>query len=159
MRRIVLIVAGIVVVAAGTVAGTTTSQATTGPVSATAAAGPHWTVTGSVVSGVKTSSPGRVLAFSFSVTNTGAVAADTIITYTSTNSTYVDIVCPLPSTHYNISPDTPSCEPGILAPKKTAQSAIILGVGPAIGAMTVKVCVGPSTAPPGCKTLTVGVVG
>ena len=159
MRRTVLIVAGVVMVAAGTIAGTAPSQATTGSASAQATASPHWTVTGSVVSGVKTSSPGRVLAFSFSVTNTGSAPADTIITYTSTNSTYVDIVCPLPSSHYNISPDTPSCEPGVLAPMKTAQSAIILGVGPAVGTMTVKACVGASAVPPGCKTLTVGVVG
>ena len=143
MRRTVGIVVGLLVVVGAVAASATTSQA----------AAPKMTVTGSVVAGVTSVYQGQDLVFDFTDKNTGTTTnPNNIFYYTYTNSSYVDIVCPL-ANGQDINPDTPACEPGALAGGKSTQSAIIVqATGP--GPIVVKACVGP-TGTTVCKSLTV----
>ena len=143
MRKVLVIIAGLFVVIGGVAASSTISQA----------AAPKMTVTGSVVAGVKSVFNGQDLVFDFTDKNSGTTTnPNNIFYYTYSNSSYVDIVCPLASGQ-DINPDTPACEPGALAAGKSIQSAIIVqATGP--GPIVVKACVGP-TGTTVCKSLTV----
>ena len=90
------------------------------------------TVTGSVVGGVKAVQNDQDLVFTFTDTNSGTTTnTDNIFYYTFTNSTVVNIVCPL-ANGTDINPDGYGCEPGALPAGRSAQSAIIVNrVNPA----------------------------
>jgi len=148
MRKALLILAGLVVVVGAVAATSTASQAT---------ATPKMTVTGSVVAGVTAVQNGQDLVFDFRATNSGATTnTNNIFYYSFTNSTYVDIICPL-ANGQDINPDGAACEPGALRPGKSIRSAIIVqATGP--GPIVVKACLGP-TGTPECKSLTVSYIG
>jgi hypothetical protein len=118
---------------------------------------------GSVVAGVTGGQAMQRLAFSFVTTNHSTTTAVSLaVTYTITHGTADarDYICPLVASHFDINPDTPSCEPGTLAHGRSANTAIIVtpnGSGP----VSVKACgtdLGGTTDPSSgnnCKTLTV----
>ena len=121
---------------------------------------------GSVVPTIWSADVGQELAFLFTTTNKSTTAsAELNVTFTVRNGIVrnSDYICNLISNHHAISPDTPSCEPGLLGPAKATRNAILV-TATATGTMTVKAC---STAINGysdpvssnnCKTLTVKIV-
>ena len=73
-----------------------------------------------------------------------------------------DYICPLVGSGFDINPDSPSCETGMLGPHKTTQAAILVDTPSTPGVtMTVQACgsdLNGSTDPvPGnnCTTLSV----
>jgi hypothetical protein len=114
-------------------------------------------VTGSVVGGVKAVQNDQDLVFTFTDTNSGTTTnTNNIFYFTFSNSSGVNIVCPL-ANGTDINPDGNACEPGSLPAGRSAQSAIIVkATGP--GPIVVKACVGP-TGTTVCKSLTVRYLG
>jgi hypothetical protein len=147
VKKALVIIAGLFVMAGGLAVSSTISQAATSKM----------TITGSVVSGVKSVQNDQDLVFSFTDTNTGTTAnTNNIFYFTFSNSSGVNIVCPL-ANGMDINPDGNDCEPGNLPAGKSAQAAIIVqATGP--GPIVVKACVGP-TGTSVCKSLTVRYVG
>src|SRR3954447_13167091 len=131
MRRIALAVTVIAVV--GTLGG---AQAV-----AAASTGVDLATTGSVMAGVTSAQTGgHELAFSFSIKNNSTTTSATLgVTFTVTNGTLdgSDYICPLISNHFNINADTPSCEPGVLGPGKTARTGLLVATKNS-GTLTVK---------------------
>jgi hypothetical protein len=80
---------------------------------------------GHVVSGLQNATWPSHVAFAFSMTNhSSTTSADIAFTFSAVHGTGIDnganYICP------GASPDTPSCEPGFLAPGATAHAAIII---------------------------------
>lgn len=122
-------------------------------------------VTGFVVAGVTGANSSQHVPFSFTVTNRSGTDAPVTITFTLTGGSAADngdYVCPLVSTGVDIDPDTPSCEPGILAGHHSTGAAIIV-TPTAAGTMTVQACVSNESGAPDpvpgndCKTLSIAV--
>jgi hypothetical protein len=121
-------------------------------------------ITGSVVAGVTSAQSSMHVPFSFTVTNRSASPAGLTITFTLTggSASSEDYVCPLVGTGADISPDTPSCEPGNLAGHRSTSAAIIV-TPTAAGTMTVQACVSNETGAPdpvasnNCKSLSISV--
>ena len=93
------------------------SQATT--------AGVDLSMSGYVVSGLRSASWPSHVAFAFTMTNhSSTTSADIAFTFTAVHGTGINdaanYICP------GASPDTPSCEPGFLAPGHVARAAIII---------------------------------
>jgi hypothetical protein len=118
-------------------------------------------MTGSVVAGVSGAQLGQEVPFTFTMTNKStSTSADVEFVFTVTNGSTDsgDYVCPLISDHFNINPDTPACEPGVLQARRSTRAAILV-TPKATGTMTVKACAGnlQSIADPvstnNCKTL------
>ena len=145
MRKTVVLTAAALVVAAGVLVGSTTSQA---------GGSPRFKVTGTVVAGVQSAQSGgsQQLTFAFTAKNTSSISQQADFNYSVTNGTAANYICPLVSNHANIFPDTPACELGPLASQQTAQSALIVTTGNSAGPMTVKMCIQNTTF---CKILTV----
>jgi len=104
-------------------------------------------ITGFVVAGVTLADSTQHVPFSFTVTNRSAGDAPLTITFTLTGGSAADAgdyVCPLVGTGADISPDTPSCEPGILAGHHSTSAAIIV-TPTATGTMTVQACASNET--------------
>jgi len=156
MRKFVLFTVGVTVAAvvglavvSGTVAGGAAAQKRL-PASS------HLSVTGSVVAGVTGVQSGQDVAFDFTVKNHSRSSANLDWTFTWTHAAFVDIVCPLTTTGFDIEPDGTSCEPGFLAPRHTAQSAIILQVSASPpSTLTVTGCASTYAPPLVCRTLSV----
>jgi hypothetical protein len=117
-KRIVLslaaaaMTAGIVAVNAGN-----QSQATT--------SGVDLSMSGYVVSGLQSASWPSHVAFAFTMTNrSSTTSADIAFTFSAVHGTGINdganYICP------GASPDTPSCEPGFLAPGHIARAGIII---------------------------------
>jgi len=136
MRKRLAIFAVLVMSGTGTLAATTSSEATP--------AGVDVAVTGRVVAGVTGAQPYQELAFSFTLKNKSATASiDTAFTFTVENGTIPDggFICPLVTTGFDINPDSPSCETGMLGPRKTTQAAILVQTPSTPGVtMTVRAC-------------------
>ena len=95
------------------------SQATT------AASGVDLSMSGYVVSGLASASWPSHVAFAFTMTNhSTSTSADIAFTFSAVHGTGINdganYICP------GASPDTPSCEPGFLAPGHSAQAGIII---------------------------------
>jgi hypothetical protein len=120
-------------------------------------------ITGFVVAGVTSAEGSMHVPFSFTVTNRSVTAAAIDITYTLTggSASNDDYVCPMVGTGADINPDTPDCEPGILAGHRSTSAAIIVTATVA-GTMTVQACVGAGTVEPdpvpgnNCMSLSIG---
>ena len=111
---------------------------------AQATTGPDLAMTGSVVAGVTSAQSSQHLPFTFTMTNksSSTAAGSVSFTFTVTNGTAdtADYVCPLTSNHFDINPDTPSCEPGGLAATKSTRAAIIVTPSISTGTVTVRSC-------------------
>lgn len=88
-------------------------------------AGVDLSMSGYVVSGLRNASWPSHVAFAFTMTNhSTTTAADIAFTFSAVHGTGVNnganYICP------GASPDTPSCEPGFLAPGHLARAAIII---------------------------------
>lgn len=153
MRKLAILVAGLVGVAGAVTVVTSTSQA-----SSVAQRSPKNTlsISGSVVAGVTSAQSGQDVVFDFTVKNHGRVSVPGDTVYTVVHGKYVDIICPLVTTKADINPDTPACEPGDLPPRQTTQSAIILKVPASSGSLVVTACATEerNDVPPNCATLT-----
>lgn len=113
--------------------------------------------------GVKSAATGTELAFTFTMKNKSSSTSadvDFWITFTgSEGGPAEDYICPLISTHANISPDASFCFPGVLGPGKTTQAAVLT---PKSGSpMSVQACAedvsnyADPVSSNNCKTLTV----
>jgi hypothetical protein len=117
-NKIVLAVA-VVVATAGVMVANAASQ------SQARSSGIDLSMSGYVVSGLRNATWPSHVAFAFAMRNNSATADDDIaFTFTAVHGTGVNdganYICP------GASPDTPSCEPGSLAPGHIARAAIIL---------------------------------
>jgi len=157
MRRTAL--AAIVIAVMGTLAGAQAVSA--------ASTGVDLATTGSVMAGVTSAQAGgQELAFSFSTKNNSTTTSVSLaVTFTVTNGTLnaTDYICPLISNHFNINADTPSCEPGVIGPGKTASTGLLVATKNS-GTLTVKACssnldglVDPVSSN-NCRTLSVKIV-
>jgi hypothetical protein len=106
-------------------------------------------ISGSVVAGVTGAHPAHHVPFSFTIRNRSANPADIAFTFTLTGGTAAaeDYVCPLVSTGFDIHPDTPSCEPGVLAGHHSTSAAIVV-TSITTGTMTVQACASNLTGAP-----------
>lgn len=154
MRRIVVIVAGLSIVA-GVLA-----------VPAAAQANPHsvrnpLSISGSVVAGVTSVQGGQAVAFAFTEKNHGSTPVTVDFEYTLMHARAADIICPLVSTGADINPDGNFCEPGSLAGHSSTQSAIEVKAPSSPGTVVVFACTGDEDngAPVKCTSLSVPDVG
>jgi hypothetical protein len=149
-----------VAVGAGVLAMTSTSQAST--------IGVDLSMSGSVVAGVASASTYKQVPFTFMIKNKSTTtAADISFNFSpivnGTASDYsADYVCPLTTNHYDINPDSSSCEPGTLGPGKSSSAAIIVTPSGSSGqTVTVKACAQNLSGAPdpvssnNCKTLSI----
>ena len=100
-------------------------------------------ITGSTVAGYTAAQAGQELPVAFTMTNHSATTSTQIsFNFTITNSSAdgSDYICPLISNHFNINPDTPSCETGSLAHGKSTSAAILVTPTIGTGTITVKAC-------------------
>lgn len=158
MRTRLAAVAVLVVTGLGTFAATKPGEATPTP-------GVDLVMTGSVVAGVTGAQPGQELAFVFTLTNKSRTASDdTSFTFTVENGTVSgsDYICPLARSGFNINPDSPACEIGMLGPHQATQAALLVETPSTAGVtMTVKACgsdlTGTADPVPGnnCRTVSV----
>jgi uncharacterized repeat protein (TIGR01451 family) len=98
--------------------------------------------TGSIFANLTGAQIGQEVVYSFTVKNKSTTtAANMAVTFSVTNGTAdgSDYVCPLISSHFNINPDTPSCEPGSLPATKTETVGILVAAR-RTGTTTVKAC-------------------
>jgi hypothetical protein len=125
----------VLAVAAGTIgAATSSSQAAT--------SGLDLAMSGSNVAGVSGAQPTQEVPFSFTMTNKStSTSAPVAFIFTVKNGSAAssDYVCPLVSSHFNIFPDTPACDPGALPVGKSTRAAILV-TPKAAGIMTVRAC-------------------
>jgi len=157
MRTRLAAIAVLVVTGLGTLAATTPGEATT--------PGVDLVMTGSVVAGVTGAQPGQELAFVFTMRNRSrTTSVDASFTFTVENGTVSgsDYICPLVRSGFNINPDSPACEIGMLGPRKATQAALLVETPSTPGVtMTVKACAsdlnGSLDPVPGnnCRTLKV----
>ena len=156
MRKVIVIVAGLLIVAATVLVGTATSQATPTPQHTVKN---HLSISGTSVAGVTSVISGQILVFDFIVKNHGTTAEPGDVSYTWSHAKYVDIICPLVSTGGYIASDTPACEPGNLAPGGSTQSAILLKLNVSSGPIVVTGCATEENngVPPQCATVSIPV--
>ncbi len=132
MKKIIL--SALVLAVAGTVAASSVTQAQP--------AGVDLSITGSMFAGLTGAQVGQEIVFGYTVTNNSASrSADLAVTFSVTNGTTSrrDYICPLISSHFNINPDTSSCEPGRLPPTKTETVAVLVSPR-TTGTTTVTAC-------------------
>jgi hypothetical protein len=154
MRRIAIIMAGLLVVAGSVLVGGATSKANA---AAQHTAKNPLSITGSVVAGVTSVQPGQLLTFDFKMKNHGTGAATVDFHYTWSHASEQDIICPLVSSGADIYPDTPFCEPGSLGRGSSTQSAIVLKAPHTAGTVVVIACADDEDngATPKCTSLSV----
>ena len=129
-----IIASALVLAVAGTLAGSSVTQAQ--------AAGVDLSTTGSIFAGLTGAQVGQEILFGYTVTNNSASrSADLAVTFSVTNGTASrrDYICPLVSSHFNINADTPSSEPGRLPAGKT-ETVGVLATSRATGTTTVTAC-------------------
>ena len=151
------IFAAVALAAVGTLVGSNATLAAT--------TGVDLSTTGSIFAGLRGAQTGQEIVFSFTVKNHSTRAsADLEVTFSMTNGTAdgSDYICPLIRNHFNINPDTPSCEPGAL-PATKSETVGILVTPKTSGTMTVRACaLNESNAPDpvpsnNCKTLSLAI--
>jgi len=147
----------VVLAAVGTLLGSNATQAATTRV--------DLSTTGSIFAGLTGAQTGQEIVFSFTVKNHSTnKSADLEVTFTTTNGTAdgADYICPLIRNHFNINPDTPSCEPGAL-PANKSETVGILVTPETAGTMTVRACASNESNAPdpvpsnNCKTLSLAI--
>src|ERR1700712_3392318 len=109
-----IISCALILAVAGTLAGSSVTQAQS--------AGVDLSTTGSLFAGLTGAQVGQEIVFGYTVTNnSGSRSADLAVTFSITNGTasHRDYICPLVTSHFNINADTPTCEPGQLSAGKT----------------------------------------
>ncbi|MDQ1739940.1 MAG: hypothetical protein QOE53_1592 [Pseudonocardiales bacterium] len=114
---------------------TTASQATTSSV--------DLAITGNTVAGYTKAQHGQELPVIFTIKNRSTTTAASVAFYftlTHATAAAADYTCPLISNHFNIFPDTPSCEPGTLGYGKSTSAAILVTPTIYSGTVTVKAC-------------------
>ena len=132
-----IISSALVLAVAGTLAGSSVTQAQPAQ-----PAGADLAITGGIFAGLTGAQVGQEIVFGYTVTNKSASrSADLSVTFTVTNGAAGrrDYICPLVSSHFNINPDIPGCEPGRLPAAKT-ETAGILVTSKATGTTTVTAC-------------------
>ena len=132
MRKFAVIVAGGLIVLS-------TSVITSGATSASPRVQDPLTIQGSSF-GLKSIGSGNLFVAQFTETNTGSHPVDISFLYSWSNASapdYKDYICPQVKTGGDVSPDTPACEPGFLAPGQSTQAALI--VIPDVSGVPVKV--------------------
>ncbi len=157
MRRVFVVVAGLLVVASAVLIDGVASQAntsqgrTSNPLS----------ITGSVVAGVTTVQPGQVLTFDFAMKNRSHTPAAVDFHYTWTHANEVGIICPLISNGADILPDGTFCEPGTLNGGSSTQSALVVQAPNRSGTLVVNACADDenNASMPKCTSLSVPDVG
>ncbi len=163
MRIRVLVRVSTVLATAATAAVITVSSSS----QASATTGPDLSMTGSVVSGVKSveGGTGQQLAMSFVVkNNSSSQSADISFNFTFGHANVQGYICPLVSNHFDINPDGSSCEPGTLGAGKSSGASVIVVAPSGVSSTSVKACaqnlsgaIDPVSSN-NCKTLTVAVV-
>ena len=158
MRKVIAIVAGLLIVAGTVLVGTETSQAN--PTPRHTLKNPL-SITGSVVAGVTSVQPGQVLTFDFTIKNHRSASVDVDFDFTWAHANEVGITCPLVSSGADINPDSPFCEPGALARGGTTQAAIVVRAPNSAGTVVVKACADDEDngATPPCSSVSVPDVG
>jgi hypothetical protein len=121
-------------------------------------------ITGATVAGYTSAQYGQELPVSFTIKNHSTTrSADVAFYFTISHATadMSDYVCPLVTGHFNIDPDTPACEPGVLAAGRSTSAAIMVTPTISSGTITVKACAQnlDGTADPvssnNCKTVSI----
>ena len=110
-------------------------------------------ISGYAVAGVTANTFGGDLVYDFTVKNHGRTGVDIAFSYTFTNATAVEYLCPQVQTGAEVSPDTPDCEPGILGAGGSTQAAIIIAPVDTSAPSGVSVCADDQSAavgPPKC---------
>jgi Domain of unknown function DUF11 len=99
-------------------------------------------ITGGTVAGFTAAQADQELPVSFTMTNHGSIATSVDFQFTITNATAsgADYVCPTVGDGFNINPDTPSCEPGMLRSHKRTSAAILVTPSITSGTVTVRAC-------------------
>jgi hypothetical protein len=137
---------------------TTASQATTSSV--------DLAITGNTVAGYTKAQYGQELPVVFTIKNRSTTTATEVSFYFTLSHATAggsDYTCPLISNHYNINPDTPACEPGVLGYGKSTSAAILVTPTIYSGTVTVKACAQDLTgyADPvssnNCKTVSIAI--
>lgn len=157
MRKNLVLLFVIVMTVATTmlVVGTSSSQATTGV---------DLGMAGSTVAGYTSAQSGQKLPVTFTIKNhstTTSATVDFFFTITHATADASDFVCPLVSNHFNIVPDTPACEVGVLGAGKSTSAAILVTPKITTGTVTVRACAMNETGSPdpvssnNCKTVSI----
>jgi hypothetical protein len=140
----------------GTLFLTTASQATSTSV--------DLSITGSTVAGYTKAQYGQELPVVFTIKNRSTTTAAEVsfyFTLSHASADGSDYTCPLISNRYNINPDTPACEPGVLGYGRSTSAAIMVTPTIYSGTVTVKACAQDLTgyADPvssnNCKTISI----
>jgi hypothetical protein len=135
MRKKLILLFVSAIALAGALFFPTTSQATTTSV--------DLGITGKTVAGFTKAQLGQELPVTFTMKNhstTASASVDFYFTLTNATADPSDYTCPLISNHYNIFPDTPACEPGVLGYGKSTSAAIMVSPTISSGTVTVKAC-------------------
>jgi hypothetical protein len=123
-------------------------------------------ITGNTVAGYTKAQHGQELPVVFTIKNRSTTTAASVSFYfTLTHATagIADYTCPLISNHYNINPDTPACEPGVLGYGKSTSAAILVNPTIYSGTVTVKACAqdldgyGDPVSSNNCKTVSIAI--
>ncbi len=119
---------------------------------------------GSTVAGYTSAQSGQKLPVTFTIKNhstTTSATVDFFFTITHATADASDFVCPLVSNHFNIVPDTPACEVGVLGAGKSTSAAILVTPKITTGTVTVRACAMNETGSPdpvssnNCKTVSI----
>jgi len=122
-------------------------------------------LTGGTVTGYTAAQAGMELPVSFTMRNhssTTGVSVDFTFTLTNATADGSDYVCETAS-HFLINPDSPACEPGVLAAGKTISAAILVTPTITSGTVRVKACAtdesnNPDPVPSNnCKTVSIAI--
>jgi hypothetical protein len=100
-------------------------------------------ITGSRVAGYTSAQAGQELPVVFTLKNHSTTTSANVAFHFSLTHATADIsdyTCPLISNKFNINPDTPDCEPGLLGYGKSTSAAILVTPTISSGTVTVKAC-------------------
>src|SRR6195952_5391243 len=151
------ILGSLALAAVGILLGSSATQAAT--------TGVDLSTTGSIFAGLTGAQTGHEIVFSFTFKNHSTRKSAALeVTFSMTNGTAdgSKYICPLIRNHFNINPDTPSCEPGALPPTKS-ETVGILVTPKTSGTMTVRACASNESNAPdpvpsnNCKPLSLAI--
>ena len=159
-KSMILSCAGALALAASLLISSTTSQAASSQATTTSL---DLSITGGTVAGFTGAQVNQELPVSFTMTNHGSIATPVDFQFTVTNATASgdDYVCPTVGDRFNINPDTPFCEPGMLGAHRQTSAAILVTPTISSGTVTVRACANDEAnhhdPTPGnnCKTISI----
>jgi len=134
MNKLIVLAAGLIGLAS-TVVITSSSGASTTSV--------DLGITGATVAGYTSAQYGQELPVSFTIKNhstTRSVDVQFYFTISHATASASDYTCTGIVGHFNINPDTPACEPGVLGAGKSTSAAIMVTPTISSGTVTVKAC-------------------